>query len=67
MDRLVAYRLIPRSPFHFGERGIGLEETSILLHSDTLFSALCMTLRETDVKSLDRFLASFHDSKTVWH
>jgi len=33
--------LYPRSAFHLGERGIGLEETSLILHSDTLYSALC--------------------------
>lgn len=34
-------RLKPIAPFHFGRRGIGLEETETILHSDTLFSALC--------------------------
>jgi CRISPR-associated protein Csm4 len=33
--------LKPRSPFHIGEAGVGLEETSVTVHSDTLFSALC--------------------------
>ncbi|MDR7591347.1 MAG: type III-A CRISPR-associated RAMP protein Csm4, partial [Armatimonadota bacterium] len=33
--------LTPRSAFHLGERGIGYEETSELVHADTLFSALC--------------------------
>lgn len=33
--------LWPRAAFHLGERGIGLEETSLILHSDTLFAALC--------------------------
>jgi len=33
--------LYPRAAFHLGERGIGLEETALTLHSDTLFSALC--------------------------
>lgn len=59
MTRQVAYRLVPRSPFHFGERGVGLEETSVFLHSDTLFSAICMALREINVHELDRFLAAF--------
>jgi CRISPR-associated protein Csm4 len=31
----------PESPFHIGEAGVGLEETSVVVHSDTLFSALC--------------------------
>lgn len=37
--------LYPRAAFHLGERGIGLEETSLILHSDTLFSALCTVWR----------------------
>ncbi|NPV55577.1 MAG: type III-A CRISPR-associated RAMP protein Csm4 [Anaerolineae bacterium] len=42
----VCYRLQARSPFHLGERGVGLEESSVVLHSDTLFSALIIQLRE---------------------
>jgi len=34
-------KLIPRGAFHLGERGIGLEETAEIIHSDTLFSAFC--------------------------
>lgn len=37
--------LYPRAAFHLGERGIGLEETSLILHSDTLYSALCTVWR----------------------
>jgi CRISPR-associated protein Csm4 len=33
--------LEPESPFHIGEAGVGLEETSVIVRSDTLFSALC--------------------------
>ena len=36
-------KLNPESPFHIGEAGIGLEETSFTVHSDTLFSAICNT------------------------
>ena len=32
--------LEPRGAVHLGERGIGLEETSPLLHADTLYAAL---------------------------
>lgn len=39
--RTLAFELKPRGPFHFGERGVGLEETDPLAHSDTVFSALC--------------------------
>ena len=38
-----AYRILPTSPFHLGERGVGLEETGVLLHADGLFSALCLS------------------------
>jgi CRISPR-associated protein Csm4 len=37
-----SYFLIkPNAPFHIGERGIGLEDTSIMVHSDSLFGAIC--------------------------
>lgn len=32
--------LDPRGAFHLGERGIGLEETALFLHADTLYAAL---------------------------
>ncbi|HMH52301.1 MAG TPA: type III-A CRISPR-associated RAMP protein Csm4 [Candidatus Acidoferrum sp.] len=41
----VAYRLSPRGPFRFGERGIGLEETAGFPRSDTLFSAIVSAWR----------------------
>jgi CRISPR-associated protein Csm4 len=40
------YRLAPRTAFHFGLRGVGVEETATFCPADTLFSALCLTLRE---------------------
>lgn len=58
MGKWVAYLLEARSPFHFGERGVGLEGVSPVLHSDTLFSALCWTLRELG-HDLDILLARF--------
>ncbi len=33
----------PRSPFHLGEKGIGIEEVAPYAHSDTIFSALCLS------------------------
>jgi CRISPR-associated protein Csm4 len=44
--QLQAYYLEARSPFHLGERGVGLEATEVMAHADTLFSALCLTCRE---------------------
>ncbi|MBN1815273.1 MAG: type III-A CRISPR-associated RAMP protein Csm4 [Anaerolineae bacterium] len=42
----MAYALRPRAPFHFGVRGVGVEATAMTARSDSLFSALCITLRE---------------------
>lgn len=58
MPERACYQLAARSPFHFGERGVGIEEASLVLHSDTLFSALCLTLRELG-QDLDKFLGQF--------
>jgi len=58
MAKTVCYCLTARSPFHFGERGVGMEESSVILHSDTLFSALCLTLLELGEK-LEPFLERF--------
>lgn len=40
MVNLALYRLCPKAPIHIGERGIGMEETSVVIHSDSLFGAL---------------------------
>lgn len=40
MVNLTLYRLCPTAPVHLGERGIGMEETSDVIHSDSLFGAL---------------------------
>ena len=48
MAQTAIYKLIPRSAFHFGERGVGVEETADLLHSDTLFSAIASAWRAGD-------------------
>jgi CRISPR-associated protein Csm4 len=39
------YKLSPRSSFHIGEKGIGIEETAEIIHSDTLFSAIASAWR----------------------
>lgn len=41
------FHLQPRSGFHFGARGIGIENTHEYAPSDTLFSALCFAMRYT--------------------
>ena len=41
------YVLRFRAPLHLAGRGIGIETTELTVRSDTLFSALCVGLRET--------------------
>lgn len=38
--------LVPRGPFHFGGRGVGMEHSDVGLAADSLFSALCVTIAE---------------------
>ncbi len=58
--RLDIFHLQARSAFHFGERGVGMEESSDHAPSDTLFSALCNTVRITDsVEALEAMLDEF--------
>jgi CRISPR-associated protein Csm4 len=40
MVNFALYRLCPEAPMHIGERGIGMEEASVVIHSDSLFGAL---------------------------
>jgi CRISPR-associated protein Csm4 len=47
MTHYTRVRLAPRGPFHFGGRGVGMEHSEVGLPADSLFSALCITLRET--------------------
>jgi len=58
MVKRVCYRLIPHSPFHIGDKGVGLEETETFIHSDTIFSALCIALLQAG-ENLDAFLSTF--------
>lgn len=44
-DTMILCKIIPKSPFHIGEKGVGLEETETIIHSDTLFSAICNSYR----------------------
>lgn len=48
MAAMKLFKLAPRTAFHFGQRGVGVEGTQVFCHADTLFSALCLTLRELD-------------------
>ncbi|MEW6619056.1 MAG: type III-A CRISPR-associated RAMP protein Csm4 [bacterium] len=40
MEDITAYKLEFKTPLHLGQEGIGLEKTDMIIHSDTLFSAL---------------------------
>ncbi len=65
MSEKVRYRLLPRGPFHFGERGVGMEVTGIAMHADSLFAALCLALRDLyGPKWLEEaFLSAFPTAK----
>ncbi len=68
MENLFAYRLAARDGplvFHLGERGVGLEETSVVLRSDTLFSALCIAWQSLG-RDLAAYLAAFPQAAPPW-
>lgn len=48
MAAMKLFKLAPRAAFHFGQRGVGVEGTQVFCHADSLFSALCLTLREVE-------------------
>jgi CRISPR-associated protein Csm4 len=63
MTAIQIYRLTPRASFHFGVRGVGVEATGLTCHSDTLFSALCLMIRELRGEAaLEEFLSAFATS-----
>ncbi|CAD6494031.1 MAG: hypothetical protein CHKLHMKO_00603 [Candidatus Argoarchaeum ethanivorans] len=50
------------APVHLGEMGIGLEENSLLLHSDTIFNAICNALSKLNgSKWVTDFLEKFSE------
>jgi len=60
MPEFNIFLMHPTSAFHIGERGVGLEATSRMIHSDTLFGAICWAWRllhgEDDLlEMLDQF------------
>ena len=62
MAAMKLFKLAPRTAFHFGQRGVGMEGTQVFCHADTLFSALCLTLRELEREgsaALTRLLERF--------
>lgn len=62
MGAIEIYKLVPHTAFHFGLRGVGVEETAPFCPADTLFSALCLTLREWEPdgsQALEAWLKGF--------
>lgn len=58
--RVTAYHLDPRGPMHFGDRTGGVESTGDTCRADTLFSALCFAVLETQgAGRLEAMLADF--------
>ncbi len=48
MSNLFIYKLKPRGSFHLGVAGVGIESTELIIHSDTLFSAIVSAWRHLD-------------------
>ncbi len=60
MAAMALFRLLPRAGFHFGQRGVGIEATDLVCPADTLFAALCLTLRHLEgPQALEAFLQRF--------
>jgi len=59
MERVLCIKLKPKAPFHLGEHGVGLEETSEIVHSDTIFGALCWCWTLLTGQEPEEFLRSF--------
>lgn len=62
MAAMKLFKLAPRTAFHFGQRGVGVEGAQVFCHADTLFSALCLTVLELELDgrtALTRLLEQF--------
>ena len=62
MSAIDIYKLVPHAAFHFGLRGVGVEETAFFCPADTIFSALCLMLRQWEPdgsQALEARLESF--------
>ena len=60
--RLMAWKIEGRA-FHFGQRGLGLEESGLTLPSDSLFSAFTARLADSFPEALDAWNAAMEASK----
>jgi CRISPR-associated protein Csm4 len=63
MERLLLIKLKAKAPFHLGERGVGIEETSEIVHSDTLFGALCWCWTLLTGEEPEEFLRPFREGR----
>lgn len=62
--KLDIFHLQARSAFHFGVRGVGIEASADHASSDTLFSALCNTLRLAESNAvLESVLQAFRERR----
>lgn len=62
MPEIKIVKLNFTSPLHIGEVGIGLEESSLVLHSDTIFNAICNALAKLYGRDwVTDFLRNFKD------
>lgn len=60
MPTFEVYRLRLRGPVRVGERGVGMEGSTLTVPSDTLFSALCVAMRwQLGIGWLDEWLAAY--------
>ena len=58
--RYTRVKLWPRGPFHFGKRGVGLNETEIAMPADTFFSAICSAIHDLQgASAVAAFIARF--------
>ena len=55
----IAYRLIPKSAFHFGREGLEQHSSAESFPSDSLFSALVATLANTNPELISEFIGAF--------
>lgn len=61
------FHLKPRSSFHFGVRGVGMEATTDYGPSDTVFGALCSTIRYLYGKAeLEAILQEFAEHQPLF-
>ena len=66
MMNVESWKIIPKglSGFHFGTHGMAQERSSVIYHSDSLFSALILTLSTFSVgDGVEKMMADFHNGR----